>query len=51
MSVDIVLIVPFEPPSTGAWLDPIYRRTLGAYMNLPLSMATLELEAYVGRGL
>jgi hypothetical protein len=32
-------------------LDPKYRQTVGASMSLPLSMATLELEAYIGRSL
>ena len=49
--VDVLVIVPFQPPTSLVSLDPKFRQTVGSAMSLPLSAATLELEAYIGRSL
>lgn len=47
MKTDILLLVPFEPPSAFL-VDPLVRRTLGADFIAPVGAAIAELEAYVG---
>jgi len=50
MSVDVLLLVPFEPNS-GASIDPVYRQTQGAKLSLPFAIATEEFESFLGRSL
>jgi hypothetical protein len=48
--VDALLLVPFEP-ATASYIDPPFRQTSGAFLNMPLSRAVGSFQAYVGRSL
>lgn len=49
---DVLLLVPFEPAtSLGLLADTQYRRTAGAYINLPLARAMEEVNQLIGRSL
>lgn len=58
MSVDsrkssaVLLLVPFEPAtSLGLLADAQYRRTAGAFINMPLAQAMEEVNQLIGRSL
>lgn len=47
VKTDILLLVPFEPPSAFV-VDPLVRRSIGAGFIAPVGAAMAELESYVG---